>query len=135
MAVTRERVDGKRRLLVTRTVEAPIDTLWDILTDTERWPEWGPSVRGVESTDRYVQTGTTGRVETPLGISLPFEITHCEPYRWTWTVARIPATGHRIDTLDDGKCRVVFELSPLAVGYAPVCERALRRIEALATRS
>lgn len=128
MTVSLRRIDGRRRLVVSRVVEAPAEDVWDLLTDTERWPEWGPSVSAVTATDRYIQTGTTGEVRTPIGVSVPFEITHSEPYRWTWTVARIPATGHRVDRLADDRCDVAFELSPLAAGYVPVCRRALDRI-------
>jgi hypothetical protein len=67
------------------------------------------------------------------GVWLPFSITTCEEFRWTWSVARIPATGHRVDPLAADRCRAVFELSPLAVGYAPVCRTALRRLDRLAT--
>jgi uncharacterized protein YndB with AHSA1/START domain len=130
--VRTERVAGKRRLTVDRTVRAPAETVWEILTDTERWPEWGPSVRAVTASDRVVRTGTTGRIETPVGISVPFGVTTCEPYVWRWDVARVPATGHRVEPLDDRRCRVIFELPVLAAGYAPVCQRALDRIATLA---
>lgn len=133
MAVRYARIDGRRRLLVERTVEASVDTVWDLLIDTERWPEWGPSVRAVEAADRRIRRGTTGRVRTPVGVWVPFEITRFEEYRWGWTVARIPATGHRVDPLGADSCRVAFELPVIAAGYAPVCERALGRIDRLAT--
>ena len=64
---------------------------------------------------------------------MPFEIGTCEPYRWTWRVARLPATGHSVDSAEDG-CTVHFELPIVATGYAPVCERALDRIESILTR-
>lgn len=126
------RVDGRRRLLVDRTVDAPAEAVWDVLTDTERWPEWGPSVSAVTASERVIQRGTTGRVETPVGVSVPFEITRCEPYVWEWEVARIPATGHRVDTRPGDRCRVTFDLPPLAAGYVPVCRRALDRVASLA---
>jgi len=131
MTVSTERVEGKRRLVVSRVVRAPRETVWELLTDTERWPEWGPSVEAVEATDRYIQTGTTGRIETPVGVAVPFEITHCREFRWGWEVARLPATGHRVERSSDDRSRVAFELSPLLLGYLPVCERALDRIETL----
>jgi hypothetical protein len=53
--------------------------------------------------------------------------------RWTWTVARLPATGHRVDALD-GQCRVTFEVPVFAAGYVPVCRRALDRIARLVVR-
>lgn len=130
MTVTHERIDGKRRLLAGRVLEASAERVWDLLTDTERWPEWGPSVRAVQSSDRHIRTGTTGRIRTPVGVTVPFEITHCEEYRWTWTVARVPATGHSVEPLGENRCRVAFELSPLLTGYVPVCQRALDHIEA-----
>jgi len=37
--------------------------------------------------DREIRPGSTGRIETVLGIRVSFEIVVCEPYRWTWRVA------------------------------------------------
>jgi len=114
-------------------VAASADAAWELLTDTARWPEWGPSVSAVESTDRRIRPGSAGRARVggpDLGLWLPFEVTACEPYRWTWTVARIPATGHRVDPRDGG-CRVAFEVPPAAAAYVPVCRRALGRIATL----
>ena len=125
-----ERTPDGRRLVVSRDIDASADDAWRLLTDTERWPEWGPSVRAVEAAERIITDETTGRVRLPGGLWLPFEITSCLDRRWTWTVARIPATGHFVEERDGG-CRVGFELSVLAGGYAPVCARALGHIEKL----
>lgn len=123
--------DG-RRLEVSRVIGVTRDVVWDVLRDTERWSEWGPSVKDVESPVRFVERGTRGRVRTVLGLWLPFEVTTCESYRWAWDVARLPATGHRAERVDDERCRVVFEVPPLAAGYVPVCRQALSRIESVA---
>jgi hypothetical protein len=124
--------DG-RRLEVARSVEADPDRVWTVLTDTELWPRWGPSVTDVECSDRFVHEGSTGRVRTPVGVWLPFTVRTCTDRRWTWDVAGVPATGHRVEGRDGGKrALAVFELPPLAAGYAPVCRRALRRIGELA---
>ena len=135
MGRTIERTPDGRRIRVSRTVPATRDAAWRVLTDTESWPEWGPSVTAVESSDPVIQRGTTGHLRTPVGIGVPFEITSCQEYRWTWDVAKIPATGHRVDAVDSEhggeKCRVVFEVPLLAAGYVPVCRRALERIEAI----
>jgi uncharacterized protein YndB with AHSA1/START domain len=130
--VALERTPDGRRLVVSRTIDAPADDAWKLLTDTERWPDWGPSVRGVESSRRVIDGETSGRVKLPGGIWLPFEITSCVNRRWTWEVARVPATGHFVDEHGAG-CRVGFEMSVLAGGYAPVCARALGHIERLLT--
>ncbi|WP_276271637.1 SRPBCC family protein [Haloarcula litorea] len=121
--------DG-RRLFVSRVVDAPADAVWDVLRDTERWPDWGPSVRSVESPTRYVERGTTGRVRTAAGVWVPFEITACENRRWTWDVAGLTATGHVVRETDAGTV-VGFEIPLAASGYAPVCALACRDVATL----
>jgi hypothetical protein len=130
----RRRTPDGQRLAVTREVAVDRGTVWEVLTDTERWPEWGPSVRAVDCERRYIEAGTTGRVRIPGGLWVPFEVTDCRDYRWSWRVARIPATGHFVENVvgKNDACRVGFELPLYAVGYAPVCRRALTRIAALA---
>ena len=126
-----ERTPDGRRLCVDREIDAPADVLWDFLTDTERWPEWGPTVTAVDCDRRQIGPGTTGRVQTVGGLWLPFEITAFEPgRRWTWDVARLPATGHRV--AGDRPCRVGFEIPLVGAGYAPVCADALQKLARLA---
>ena len=125
--------DG-RRLEVSRDSAADRERVWDVLTDTRRWPEWGPSVRSVECPTRYVAAGTTGTLRTVGGLRVRFEVTTCVDYRWTWRVAGVPATGHRADPAGDGGngSRIVFELPVAAAAYAPVCRRACRLIDRIA---
>lgn len=128
-----ERTPAGRRLVVSRQVDASPDAAWTLLTDTDRWPEWGPSVRAVDASQRVIDGSTTGKVCVPGGLWLPFEITSCVDRRWTWEVARLPATGHFVKEVPGG-CSVGFELPVLASGYAPVCVRALDRIRELLER-
>lgn len=115
---------------VARPIDAPAEDVWELLVDTRRWPDWGPSITDVECRDREIRTGSTGRVRVVGGVWIPFEVTHCDVYRWTWEVAGIPATGHRVEP-HNGRCRAVFEIPVLAAGYAPVCRLALSRIARL----
>jgi len=77
-----------------------------------------------------IQDGLTGEVQVLDGPWVPFEITAVSVderrgvRRWTWSVARMPATGHRVERTVGG-VRVVFEVPLLAGGYIPVCQRAL----------
>ncbi|MDG5820425.1 SRPBCC family protein [Natronococcus sp. A-GB7] len=121
--------DG-RRIEASHVLAARPAAAWELLVDTRRWPEWSPLISGVDATDARVRAGTTGRVRIP-GTWLPFEVVDCTDRRWTWRVARISATGHRVDELAADRCRVVFELPLSGAGYAPVCLRALERIESL----
>lgn len=119
-----------RVLDVSRRVEVPAARAWDLLVETERWPEWGPSVLAVDAPPR-VGPGTRGRVRTPLGW-LRFEVTGYEEGRaWRWRVAGMPATGHRVEPLGAQACRITFEVPLWATPYALVCRVALGRIARL----
>jgi len=112
-----ERTPDGRRLAVDRVVGADRDAAWDLLTDSRRWPEWGPSVTGVRSPGRYVAAGTTGEVQVAGGPWVSFRVDTCEDYRWTWSVERVPATGHFVRP-DEAGSRVDFEMPVRAAGYA-----------------
>ena len=125
-------------LEVGRDVAAPAAAVWDLVVDTARWPEWGPTVARAEvctgGEGTRIGPGATGRVVTSLGPSLGFEILDFEPdRRWTWAVGGVAATGHRVEAIGEGCCRVTFELPLWAPSYLAVCRLALRRIARIAT--
>ena len=114
---------------VSRYFRRPCSDIWELITDTATWPQWGPSVTAVECKDRFIQKGTMGKVRTAAGIWLPFTITRYEEGRfWSWKVAGIPATGHRVEPQDDGLCQLTFEVHIIAAPYAYICRIALERI-------
>ncbi len=114
---------------ISRTFKGPCIQIWELLTDTATWSQWGPSVKAVECRDPIITKGTEGRIKTAAGIWLPFRITGYEEGRfWSWNVAGIPATGHRVEPLDDGSCRLIFEVPLLAAPYGYICKIALDRI-------
>ena len=119
-------------LLVAREVHVPPTTAIRRLRDTRTWSEWSPSIRGVESDDRFVREGTRGRVRI-AGAWIPFEVTGFSGRQWRWRVAGIPATGHRVEAYagDSERCRVAIEVPIVAAGYVPVCRRALDRFATL----
>ncbi|MGQ3329468.1 SRPBCC family protein [Halorubrum sp. FL23] len=119
-------------LAVGRDIAVSPAVAAETLRDTRRWPDWGPAIDAVESDDRYVTRGTTGRVRVG-GAWLPFRVTACNGRRWDWRVAGIPATGHRVDSYagDADRSRVVVEVPAVAAWYVPVCRRALDRFAAL----
>ncbi|AOT02418.1 SRPBCC family protein [Arthrobacter sp. U41] len=125
---------------VSRRVAAPVADVWALLTDTAKWPAWGPSITGVEPATAGalaaggLALGSRGKVRTVLGASLPYTVTAFEPGRyWSWSVAGFPATGHQVIP-QEGGCLVTFTVPWWAPVYLPVCALALRRIERLATR-
>ena len=123
-------------LTVAREIAAPSQAAWMLLTDVDAWPAWGPSITGarLEAPRDGLRLGATGRVYTPVGITLPFEITEFEFGRhWAWTVAAIPATRHSVEAVDGGS-KVTFAVPWWTPAYLAVCAVALRRIERILTR-
>jgi hypothetical protein len=43
---------------------------WELLVDTQKWSQWGPSVRAVELKGGRLSRGSHGRVQTPFGVPL-----------------------------------------------------------------
>jgi uncharacterized protein YndB with AHSA1/START domain len=118
---------------VSRRIDAPAETVWKILTALEDWPKWGLTVSGAElSGAGPLGPGSRGKVWTPVGVPLPFEITEFEPGRlWSWNVVGVPATKHGVKSEGNG-CRVWMSSPVWAPAYLPVLAVALRRIEQLA---
>ncbi len=111
-------------------IAAPAGAAWKLLTDTGRWTEWGLSITQVECGQRYIAQGTSGRVKTVFGFWLPFRIdTFEEGKNWSWLVAGIKVTGHRVESSGPEKCRVMFSVPLLAAPYLLVCRLALTRIK------
>jgi hypothetical protein len=111
-------------------VGVPAAAAWQLLTDTLRWPDWGPSVAAVDCTERFIGPDSVGWVSTVIGLRLPFQITEFTPgCSWRWQVAGIPATCHRVETLGPDRCRVTFEVPLWATPYLAVCRLAAARIK------
>ena len=116
-------------LSVSRHIEAPADAVWQVLIDTDAWPQWGPTVSGGEIDGGEMKLGASGRVHTPVGVALPFRITEFIPgRRWAWSVAGVRATTHGVEP-DGAGCRVSMAAPWWAPAYLPVLAIALQRIE------
>jgi hypothetical protein len=117
-------------------IRAPSRVVWNLLIDTSRWGEWGPSIRGVEYSDRILKPRSSGHIKTVLGFSVPFAVTHFKPGKaWSWRVFGIPATTHSVESLGKSRCRLRFGVPILAFPYLLVCLIAIRRIADLIEQS
>ncbi len=115
----------------SRFVHVPPEQAWALLSDAGTWSTWGPTVSAAEPVGEQLRLGLRGRVRTPVGLWLPFQITAFDPPRsWAWSVLSIPATNHVIAPAPGG-CRVSFAVPTPAFAYLAVCRLALERIVTL----
>jgi hypothetical protein len=107
-------------------------TVWNILVDTSRWAEWGPSILAVECSDRFLTTHSKGRIKTVLGFSVPFAVTRFQQGKsWSWTILRVPVTTHTVESLGASRSRLVFGVLLPVFPYLLICLIAIRRIAEL----
>lgn len=126
-----ETPDG-RRFVVSRTIDAPREVVWELFVEPRHWPEWSPSVTTVDCPDQRIRTGSSGKVRIVGGLWVPFTVTSSDGNRWTWRVAGIPATGHQVVAEGNGS-KASFEIPLWGLPYIVVCDRALTRLQKLAT--
>ena len=68
------------------TIDAPIEVVWSVFTDVERWPTWASSFTSVELVDGPMRLGAKARIRQPWLPTVVWEVTKWEPGRsWTWT--------------------------------------------------
>jgi hypothetical protein len=118
-------------LPVTRHLAVPPDGVWDALTDLDKWPKWGPSIVAAKlnSGGRRLHDGAVGQVQTPIGAWLTFRVTQWDEGRsWAWSVAHVPATGHRVEPGAEGGAAATIDVPLWAAPYAPLCWVALGRL-------
>jgi hypothetical protein len=96
----------------------------------------GTAVKRVHCPELFIYKGTQGQVLTAFGIWLSFVITEYDhACFWSWNVASIKATGHRIQTVKTGGCYLWFEVPIIAAPYILVCQMTLGRIKNLLSES
>lgn len=122
-------------------VAAAADVTWNLLIDTRQWPQWGPTVTGVrlDHEGHLLRPESTGAVRTPLGLWLRFEVEDWVDHgvrtrSWSWRVAGVPATGHRVTELGQGRSRLSMGVPTWAPAYLLAVEVGVRRVRALAER-
>jgi hypothetical protein len=120
-----------RELIRAIDIDAPAETVWQILTDLPRFSEWNPFIR--EARGRLAVGGTVKvRAHPPLGIPLRFQATvlACEEnreLRWRGQVlASWLASGEHCFTLEPaGPGRVRFVQREIFGGLLPRLARWL----------
>src|SRR3954466_14969782 len=67
-------------------IDAPVEVVWSVFTDVERWPTWASSFTSVELVDGPMRLGAKAPIRQPGRPPGVWEVTKWEPGRsWTWT--------------------------------------------------
>lgn len=87
------------------TIDAPIEVVWAVFTDVERWPSWTTSVTSVRRLDDGpLRVGAQARIAQPRLPKVVWTVTELEPGRsWTWTATSPGASTvatHRLRQVD-----------------------------------
>jgi hypothetical protein len=115
-----------RLLTIERTIDiaAPRETVWTVMTDVERWPEWTTSVTGVQRLDAgALNVGAKARVRQPRLPAAVWTVTAFETGRYFEWQNLSPGlktvAGHRVESHGNGGSRVTLSLGWSGV-FAPV---------------
>jgi hypothetical protein len=99
------------------TIDAPIEVVWSIFTDVERWPTWASSFTSVELIDGPMRLGAKARIRQPKLPTVVWEVTQWEPGRsWTWTATGPGARTDASHVLMRVGNRTVAEQSIVSTG-------------------
>ena len=99
----------------TADIPAPVDEVWAVLIDVERWPEWTPTMRRVEILDgAELVPGTRVRIAQPRLPVLVWTVDEVRPgaaFSWVSgpSAGRTRAT-HELTALPDGGTRIALGL-------------------------
>lgn len=115
-------------------IDAPLDVVWSVTQDVERWPEWTPTVTSVRLLgERPIRLGSVALIKQPMQPASQWVVTeHSANQRFAWETRR--AGLHLIGTHDlaaaDGGTRNVLRVKAsgvLAVALWPILHFAMQK--------
>lgn len=96
----------------TRRIDADPATVWEVLADVERWPQWTASMRRVELLDPGpLAVGNRVRIKQPRVPTTVWRVSELVPGRsFTWTAAGpgVRSTGSHTVVASDGGAEVTL---------------------------
>jgi uncharacterized membrane protein len=99
------------------TIDAPIDVVWSVFTDVERWPTWASSFTSVELIDGPMRLGAKARIRQPGLPTVVWEVVKWEPGRsWTWAATSPGARTEASHVLTAAGGRTVAEQAIVSSG-------------------
>jgi uncharacterized membrane protein len=101
-------------------IDAPVQLVWEVFSDVERWPEWTASVTSLVGRDGVdLAVGKRFSIKQPGMGTLVWKVTEVDPgLSWTW-VQRAPgaltSARHDVIALPDGRTQVRQQLDQRGV--------------------
>lgn len=118
----------------TRFVEAPSETVWTVLSDVARWPEWTPTVKSVRRfDDGPLQVGSRAEVEQPRLPRAVWQVTHLDAgtgFTWEAHGPGLTTIGRHEVVPEGAGCRVTLGIEqrgPMGAVAALVWRRLTQR--------
>jgi len=110
------------KLSMSTEVDAPVEKVWSVICDVERWPEWTASMLKVDRLDAgLLAVGSRARVRQPKLPVAVWQVTALEPGRFfTWQAkgpGLLTVAGHEAEPLENGRTRATLwidQRGPLA---------------------
>ena len=114
---------------------APVAQVWERYAVPDRWPEWAPQIRRVDTAAARIAPGVRGRVQGPPGVAVSFVIGAVDEQArtWSWDVRLGPLRmrlGHGVERDPRGTATwlTLNGPAPAVLVYLPVARLALRRL-------
>ncbi|MDI1462575.1 SRPBCC family protein [Catellatospora sp. KI3] len=114
-------------------IDAPVEAVWALTLDVERWPDTTPTVtRVVRLDDGPLRVGSRARIKQPAQSEAVWTVTRLTEHReFTWQTRRLGLTmtgSHLLEPVGDG-CRntLSVEVAGLAAGVFGLLFGALIR--------
>lgn len=116
----------------TLEIAAPLEEVWALTIDVERWPELTPTMISVERLDGGpIELGSRARIKQPGMPSAVWTVTEFEPnqlFAWETKLGTITFRGgHRIETTGQG-CRNTLSVDVSGLGSSVLRAVGRRRL-------
>lgn len=118
-------------------IDAPVERVWDVLMDVERWPDWSPTVTAVKRLEPGIfRPGSSARIKQPKLAEAVWRVSAMVPqksFTWSTRARGVTTVGrHVVAEREGGGTRADSEIDhtgPLSllarVFYARLTKRYL----------
>jgi uncharacterized protein YndB with AHSA1/START domain len=96
-------------------IDAPVERVWDVLMDVEKWPDWSPTMTSVKRLESGLfRPGSSARIKQPKVPEAIWRVSAMEPQQsFTWSTRSRGVTTvarHTVAAREEGGTRVGGEI-------------------------